>query len=104
MTRTEFEEMELYDLINWADENIYEFTDEEMLISFAKKKIDEDNIGMAIHPHRRYDAVAVSVVVVAVLSSLRCVVIHGASAREHDAEVARLVARGDAGVSQAPAE
>ena len=35
MTRTEFEEMELYDLINWADENIYEFTDEEMLISFA---------------------------------------------------------------------
>ena len=49
MTRTEFEEMELYDLINWADENIYEFTDEEMLISFAKKKIDEDNIGMAIH-------------------------------------------------------
>ena len=49
MTRTEFEEMDIYDLIEWADENIYEFTDEEMLISFAKNKIDEDNIGMAVH-------------------------------------------------------
>ena len=49
MTRTEFEEMELYDLIDWARENIYELTDEEMLISFAKEKLDEDNIGMAIH-------------------------------------------------------
>lgn len=49
MTRTEFEEMDLYDLISWAEENIYEFTDEEILISFAKKKIEEDNIGMALH-------------------------------------------------------
>lgn len=49
MTRTEFEEMDIYDLISWAEENIYEFTDEEILISFAKKKIEEDNIGMALH-------------------------------------------------------
>jgi hypothetical protein len=49
MTRKEFEEMSLEELVEWACENIDDVTIEETLLDFAKAKIDDDNIYLAIH-------------------------------------------------------
>lgn len=49
MTRTEFEAMSLDELIEWANENISDLTSEEILIQFAKDKIDDDNLSLAMH-------------------------------------------------------
>ena len=49
MTRAEFEEMSFEELIDWANENINDLTTEDILIEFAKSKIDDDDIFMAIH-------------------------------------------------------
>lgn len=49
MTKKEFEEMSFEELIAWAYENLNDITTEDVLIEFAKKKIDDDNIYMAIH-------------------------------------------------------
>ena len=49
MTRTEFEEMTLDELLEWAWDNIYDITAEDTLIGFAKQKIDDNNIGFALH-------------------------------------------------------
>ena len=49
MTKTEFEEMTLDELIDWAWENIYDITTEDALLDFAKQKIDDNSIYMALH-------------------------------------------------------
>lgn len=49
MTKTEFEKMSLDELIDWAYENLDDITTEDVLIEFAKAKIDEDSIYMAMH-------------------------------------------------------
>lgn len=51
MTREQFEEMSLEEVMDWIEENsrYSPITHEEILIDFAKTKIDDDNIGMAIH-------------------------------------------------------
>ena len=49
MTRAEFETMSLEELIDWGYENLDSVTTEDMLLDFAKRKIDDDNIFMAIH-------------------------------------------------------
>lgn len=49
MTRTEFEAMSLDELIEWANENTGYLTSEEILIQFAKDKIDDDNLYLAMH-------------------------------------------------------
>lgn len=51
MTREQFEEMSLEEVMDWIEENLRysPITHEEILIDFAKTKIDDDNIGMAIH-------------------------------------------------------
>lgn len=51
MTKKEWEELTLDEAIDWAyyDYGAYELTSEDSLIRFAKEKIDEDNIGLALH-------------------------------------------------------
>jgi hypothetical protein len=51
MTKKEWEELTLDEAIDWAyyDYGAYELTFEDSLIRFAKEKIDEDNIGLALH-------------------------------------------------------
>ena len=49
MTRAEYETMTLDEVIEWAWENLDDVTTEEALLEFAKKKIDDDNLYMAIH-------------------------------------------------------
>lgn len=49
MTKTEFENMTLDELIEWAYENLDDLTTEDSLLEFAKVKIDDDNIFMALH-------------------------------------------------------
>jgi hypothetical protein len=51
MTKKEWEELTLDEAIDWADYEygVYELTSEDSLIRFAKEKIDEDNIGLALH-------------------------------------------------------
>ena len=51
MTKKEWEELTLDEAIDWADfeYGVSEITTEDTLISFAKEKIDEDNIGLALH-------------------------------------------------------
>ena len=49
MTRAQFDAMDLDELLEWAYENIDDLTTEDVLIEFAKQKIDDDNIYMAIH-------------------------------------------------------
>lgn len=49
MTKTEFENMTLDELIEWAYENLDDITTEEVLLDFAKTKIDDDNIYLALH-------------------------------------------------------
>ena len=49
MTRAEYEEMTLDELIEWAYDNMDEITSEDTLLEFAKVKIDDSNIYMALH-------------------------------------------------------
>lgn len=51
MTKKEWEELTLDEALDWAycDYGVYELITEDLLISFAKEKIDEDNIGLALH-------------------------------------------------------
>ena len=51
MTRAEYEEMSLKEVMEWIDNNVNysPITTEEILIDFAKSKIDDDNIYIAIH-------------------------------------------------------
>lgn len=49
MTRTEFEAMSLEELIDWGCDNLDCVTTEEGLLEFAKRKIDDENLYMAIH-------------------------------------------------------
>lgn len=49
MTKAEFENMTLDEVIDYANENINDITTEDMLLEFAKTKIDDDNIYMSIH-------------------------------------------------------
>ena len=51
MTKKEWEELTLDEAIDWADfeYGVSELTSEDSLIRFAKEKIDEDNLFLAIH-------------------------------------------------------
>ena len=49
MTKIEFENMTLDELIDWAYENIDDLTTEETLKEFATAKIIDDNFLLAIH-------------------------------------------------------
>lgn len=49
MTEAKFKEMSFEEFLDWANENINDLTTEDILIDFAKSKIDDDNIGIAIH-------------------------------------------------------
>ena len=51
MTKKEWEELTLDEAIDWADfeYGVSELTSEDSLIRFAKEKIDEDDLGLAIH-------------------------------------------------------
>ena len=49
MTKSQYEAMSLDELLEWAYENTDDITTEDMLLEFAKKKIDDENIYMAIH-------------------------------------------------------
>lgn len=49
MTKQQFEEMTLEELIEWAYENLNDITTEDILLDFAKHKIDDENIYLAIH-------------------------------------------------------
>lgn len=49
MTRKEFEAMSFEDFIEWANENLDNVTDEEILKEFAMEKLQDDDFGMALH-------------------------------------------------------
>lgn len=49
MTKAEFENMTLDEVIEWAYENLADVTTEDVLLMFAKEKIDDNNIYMAYH-------------------------------------------------------
>ena len=51
MTKKEWEELTLDEAVDWADfeYGVSELTSEDSLIYFAKEKIDEDDLGLAIH-------------------------------------------------------
>ena len=51
MTKKEWAELTLDEAIDWADweYRVNELTSEDSLIRFAKEKIDEDNLFLAIH-------------------------------------------------------
>lgn len=49
MTKAEYEAMSFEELMDWAYENLDDITTEETLISFAKSKLDDDNLGVALH-------------------------------------------------------
>ena len=49
MTREQFEAMTLDELVEWAYENLDDVTTEEVLLDFAKAKIDDDNVYLSIH-------------------------------------------------------
>ncbi len=49
MTREQFDAMTLDELLEWAYENVDDLTTEEVLIEFAKSKIDDDSFNVAIH-------------------------------------------------------
>ena len=51
MTKKEWEELTLDEAIDWADweDGVNELASEGSLIRFAKEKIDEDNLFLAIH-------------------------------------------------------
>ena len=51
MTKKEWEELTLDEAVNWVDweYGVSELTSEDSLIRFAKEKIDEGNLFLAIH-------------------------------------------------------
>lgn len=49
MTREQFEDMTLDELLEWAYENIADVTTEDTLCEFAKKKIDDSDFNVAMH-------------------------------------------------------
>ena len=49
MTKAEYEKMSLDELIDWAYDNLDDITTEDVLIEFAKAKIDEDSLYLAMH-------------------------------------------------------
>jgi hypothetical protein len=49
MTKAEFENMTLDEVLEYANENVNDLTTEDMLLEFAKTKIDDSNIYMSIH-------------------------------------------------------
>ena len=49
MTKAEFENMTLDEVIDYANENVNDLTTEEVLLMFAKDKIDDGNLYMAYH-------------------------------------------------------
>lgn len=49
MTRKEFETMSFEDFIEWANENLDDVTDEEILKEFAINKLQNDDFNMALH-------------------------------------------------------
>lgn len=49
MKREQFEAMTLDELLEWAYENIDDLTTEEVLIDFAKSKIDDSSFNVAMH-------------------------------------------------------
>jgi hypothetical protein len=49
MTKSTFNKMTLDELTDWAIENLDDITSEEILLEYAKKKIDEDSLFMALH-------------------------------------------------------
>lgn len=50
MTKTEFDKMTFEEALEFAYENsLMDITHEEILLEFAKSKIDDDNIYMALH-------------------------------------------------------
>lgn len=49
MTKETFDEMSLDELLEWAYENISDLTTEDLLLEFAKIKIDENSIFLALH-------------------------------------------------------
>lgn len=48
MKRSQFNEMDFEEFMAWADENLNDVTSEEILIQFAKEKLD-NNMGLALH-------------------------------------------------------
>lgn len=49
MTRKQFEEMCLEELVEWSYENVDDVHHEDTLIEMAKHEIDEENLNVAIH-------------------------------------------------------
>ena len=49
MTREQFDNMSFEDLLDLANEEVDDITTEDVLIDFAKMKIDDNNIMMALH-------------------------------------------------------
>lgn len=49
MTKAEFENMTLDEVLDYVNENVNDLTTEEVLLMFAKEKIDDDNIYLAYH-------------------------------------------------------
>lgn len=49
MTKAKFNEMSLDEALEYAYENVADLTTEEVLLEFAKSKIDDENIYMAYH-------------------------------------------------------
>lgn len=49
MTERKFNEMTNEEAFEWAYENIDDITHEDILITFAKRKIDDENLYLAIH-------------------------------------------------------
>lgn len=49
MTKAAFDKMHFDELVEWASENLEELTYEDTLISFAKQKLDDDNLLVAVH-------------------------------------------------------
>ena len=49
MTKAEFNEMSLDEVLEYVNENVDDLTTEDVLLEFAKSKIDDENIYMAYH-------------------------------------------------------
>lgn len=49
LTRKQYEEMSLDELIAWAQENVYDYTTREMLIDWAESRIKAGDLALAAH-------------------------------------------------------
>lgn len=49
LTRKQYEEMSLDELIEWAQENVYDFTNREMLVDWAESCLRDGNLVLAAH-------------------------------------------------------